>query len=197
MGRSRRFLYTCPSSAGLKAKSLNGTLSRIASFVRKAFVSYRTTVAYAIVLASVSCAPAPSANGLTPDDLSAIRDTSQRYVEAMRRNDWSAVAEFFTTDAIRMPPNQPLQRGRAEIERSFSQVDIVSEYEVILEDIQGISGLAYAYATYTITLTLKGADGPITDSGKAIEVWRKESDGRWRIAAAIWNSDLPVAGDGL
>ncbi len=197
MERSRRFLYPVAGSAGLKAKSLNGRPLRIESFARKAFVTCRTAVAYAIVLASVSCTPAPSTNGLTPNDLLAIRDTSQQYVDAMRRNDWSAVAEFSTTDAIRMPPNQPLQRGRAEIEQSFSQVDNISEYGVILEDIQGVSGLAYAYATYTITLTLKGVDGPISDSGKAIEIWRKESDGSWRIAAGIWNSDFPVAGDGL
>jgi len=44
-------------------------------------------------------------------------------------------------------------------------------------------------------LLLKGVEVPINDSGKAIEVWKKKPDGHWRMAAAIWNSDLPLAGE--
>ena len=126
-------------------------------------------------------------------DVAAVRDATERYVEAMRDNDWTKVASFFSADAIRMPPNQPMHQGREAIEQWFAQVAEVSEYNVVLEDIQGGGGLAYVRAQYTITLTPRGMSSSLRDSGKAIEVWRKDSNGEWRMATAIWNSDSPAS----
>ena len=42
-------------------------------------------------------------------------------------------------------------------------------------------------------LTLPGATEPINDTGKYIEIWRKQADGSWRVIRDIFNSDLPVA----
>jgi ketosteroid isomerase-like protein len=110
----------------------------------------------------------------------------------MRANDWAGVAAFFTADAVRMPPNQPMHRGRTAIQQWLSQIERLSNYDVVLEEIHGSGTFAYAHAKYGITLTLKGMSGPIKDSGKAVEVWKKEPDGAWRIASAIWNSDVPL-----
>ncbi len=147
-----------------------------------------------VALSAALSGPAVARGGdhLSPQDVEAIRATSKRYVSAMRENDWATVVTFFTPDAARMPPNQPMHRGRAAIQQWLSQIERLTEYEVTLEEIQGSGAFAYAHAKYRITLTLKGMAGPIKDSGKAIEVWRKESDGTWRVASAIWNSDQPI-----
>lgn len=134
------------------------------------------TVAYLLCAMGLSYASPPTTD-LSPDDVSAIRSTSEQYVRAMRENDWAEVASFFTADAIRMPPNQPLHQGREAIEQWFSQVVQVSEYKVTLEDIQGAAGFAYVRARYTIKLTPRGMSRSISDTGKAIEIWRKDSDG--------------------
>jgi ketosteroid isomerase-like protein len=110
----------------------------------------------------------------------------------MRAKDWSKVAGFFAADATRMPPNQPMHQGRDAIQLWLSQIDDLTEYTVTLEDIQGAGGIAYVRAKYTINFTLKGMDGPISDTGKAVEIWKKDSEGDWRVASAIWNSDLPL-----
>lgn len=134
-------------------------------------------------------------DGMTLDanELQRIRNASSRYVEAMRANDWTDVARFFTPDAIRMPPNEPLHEGRDAIIAWLSRIE-VSEYSVTLEQIQGAGTMAYARGAYTVTLTPKGARAPITDTGKVVELWTKGSDRVWRIASAIWNSDAAMAG---
>jgi ketosteroid isomerase-like protein len=45
-----------------------------------------------------------------------------------------------------------------------------------------------AYMRGTNETTLNGPDGkPVTISGRAITIWRKEADGQWRCAVDIWN----------
>lgn len=169
-----------------RTTTMNQLAQRICAMAAVAYVLYATGLSYAF----------PPGTGLSPEDVSAIRSTSERYVEAMRENDWAEVARFITADAVRMPPNQPMHQGREAIEQWFSQVAQVSEYSITLEDIQGAAGFAYVRARYTIKLTPRGMSRAISDTGKAIEIWRKDSDGVWRMASAIWNSDIPAPDGG-
>jgi hypothetical protein len=42
-------------------------------------------------------------------------------------------------------------------------------------------------------MALDGANGkPITDQGKDMAVWKKQSDGTWKMVADAFNSDLAV-----
>ena len=36
----------------------------------------------------------------------------------------------------------------------------------------------------------------ISDMGKYLTVWRKETDDNWRIVTEIWNSDVPLGSTG-
>ncbi len=49
-----------------------------------------------------------------------------------------------------------------------------------------------AYTIYTYQLALEGPNGqPIADHGKDMAVWKKQSDGNWKMIADTFNSDLP------
>ena len=37
---------------------------------------------------------------------------------------------------------------------------------------------------------------PVADRGKFVEVWKKQADGKWKVVADIFNSDLPAAPPG-
>ena len=46
----------------------------------------------------------------------------------------------------------------------------------------------------TYKLTMNDASGkPINDRGKYLEVWEKQTDGNWKCAADMWNSDLAAS----
>ena len=50
-----------------------------------------------------------------------------------------------------------------------------------------------AYTIYTYQMSLNGANGkPITDQGKDTAVWKKQSDGSWKMVADTFNSDLAI-----
>jgi ketosteroid isomerase-like protein len=57
----------------------------------------------------------------------------------------------------------------------------------------GKSGeMAWVRGTYE--LTMNDASGkPIDDRGKYLEVWEKQTDGNWKCAADMWNSDLAAS----
>jgi hypothetical protein len=42
-------------------------------------------------------------------------------------------------------------------------------------------------------MTSKDARGKtVSDTGKSVEVWKKQADGKWKTVADIFNSDMPV-----
>lgn len=43
-----------------------------------------------------------------------------------------------------------------------------------------------------MTMAPPGAPGPVKDSGKYVEVRRRQADGRWLVAVDIFNSDVPI-----
>jgi ketosteroid isomerase-like protein len=51
--------------------------------------------------------------------------------------------------------------------------------------------LGYLLGTYVVTL--KDSPGKSVDSGKLVEVWKKQPDGKWKCVVDTYNSDLPAA----
>jgi ketosteroid isomerase-like protein len=33
---------------------------------------------------------------------------------------------------------------------------------------------------------------PMTDQGKTLEIWKKQTDGSWKCVADMWSSDFPA-----
>ena len=52
----------------------------------------------------------------------AIRQVADAYVKATTSGDAKAVAALYTEDAVEMPPNLPMVKGRAAIQRSYEKV---------------------------------------------------------------------------
>ena len=70
----------------------------------------------------------------------------------------------------------------------------VSDFKVEMLEIEGRGDLAYVRGTYSITVRPPGASGPTKDTGKCIEIWRKQADGSWKVIRDIFKSDLPTQG---
>jgi ketosteroid isomerase-like protein len=53
----------------------------------------------------------------------------------------------------------------------------------------------FAYTLYAYQMGMPGSDGkPVMDQGKDMAVWKKQSNGQWKIEADTFNSDLPAVG---
>jgi uncharacterized protein (TIGR02246 family) len=129
---------------------------------------------------------------LGADDRAAIELAADDYVAAMNAADWSRVARSFSDGGVRIPPNEDPHQGREAIERWLGGIEELSSYELIRDRIDGADGIAYVRGRYAIMLRPVGAPAPISDEGDFLEIWRKESDGAWRIVEAMWNTRLPA-----
>src|SRR5579862_6956812 len=110
----------------------------------------------------------------------------------MNAADWARVAQSFSEDGVRIPPNEEPHEGREAIESWLAGIEELTSYELSRDMVDGVDAIAYVRGRYSITLRPVGAPGPISDRGDFLEVWRKESDGAWRIIEAIWNTRLPM-----
>ncbi len=136
--------------------------------------------------------PAQEAGPLSDDDIAAIRAGHEAWVQVLLAGDWAAAAAWLTEDAVWMPPNNTVVRGRAAIEVRLAERPAVTASTVTLVEIDGRDGLAYDRHTYSITSQRVGMSEPITNTGKALVVWQKQADGSWQIHRVIWNSDPPL-----
>jgi len=50
--------------------------------------------------------------------------------------------------------------------------------------------LGYLYGTYELSMQ----EPVVHDTGKMVEVWKKQADGKWKCIVDTFNSDLPVPG---
>ena len=133
-------------------------------------------------------------SGLMTDEVAAVERSADAYVAAMNAADWNLVSQSFAEDAVRVPPHEEPHRGRDAIEAWLGGIEELISYELTRDAIDGADGFAYVRGRYAITLRPAGAPGPISDEGDFLEIWRREVDGVWRVAEAMWNTRLPHAG---
>lgn len=137
----------------------------------------------------LSCAQAPA--GFSDADRQAIEQITQEFGEAFRAGDWAAVAALYTEDAVLMPPNHAAVRGPDAIQEFMSSFPPTTAFDLQGDEIDGCGDLAYVRGTYSMTLAPEGAE-PVEESGKYVEIRRKQPDGRWLLAVDIFNSNEPL-----
>jgi len=129
---------------------------------------------------------------LSDEDVAANEAITDAYIQAVRTEDWMAVAALYTEDAVLMPPNTPMIQGREAIQAWNEASPPITEFNLTIVEIDGRGDLAFVRGTYSMTIALEDAPGPIQDTGKYIEIRRKQEDGSWLIAVDMFNSDLPL-----
>jgi ketosteroid isomerase-like protein len=145
------------------------------------------------IFATLSLAIAACQTGAAPlsdEDIATLRAASVTWGELVVAGNWSALVETYTEDAIFLPPNEATVQGRANIQAWMEAFPPISEARLTIQEIDGYGDLAYVRGTYAMTLSIEGVE--MLDTGKYIEIHRKQADGSWPMTVDIFNSDLPV-----
>jgi ketosteroid isomerase-like protein len=143
---------------------------------------------------SISSCKTPGLTSLTDQDRAAILKMSedgQKLFNAPERDFAAAVKFYYTEDAMTLSPNEPVVQGRASQIAWYNAYPPFKLEEKILE-LDGRGDLAYARLTYSLKVTMPGATEPVLDTGKGMEIWKKQKDGSWKVSCDIFNSDLPI-----
>jgi ketosteroid isomerase-like protein len=156
------------------------------SVMKKSFLF----IALAFVLTVI-----PASLAATPDTGAATaKEANNAYLQAINSNDLETLMGMLTEDTVFQVPNSPELIGkntvRAWIKGYFGAYKTVWDFKV-LELIQSGNWAIERY-TYRVTNTLKSDNSVFEDIGKGIIIYRKEKDGRWRVARDSWSSDLPI-----
>jgi len=125
----------------------------------------------------------------------AIRGQVDRWLQLVKAKDAAAIAELYAEDGAVMPPNGPIGKGRAAIQKTWASMmqtpgfDLTFVPEQIVVSSSG--DMALDRGTYRLAIAPNGK--AMTDTGKYVVVWRKIGSD-WKAAADIFNSDLPAGG---
>ena len=140
----------------------------------------------AVAILAVGCGQSPSV-GISEADKAAIEAQEQLFAKAMTGNDVATVMKsYYAPDAMLFAPNAPLASGSAAVEAVLKSFPPLTAVTLKADEIVGYGDLAYVRGKYTMT-TATG-----TDSGKYLEIYRKQADGTWKNSRDSFSSDMPM-----
>lgn len=130
------------------------------------------------------------------EDLEAIRQVHEEHMEAVYAKDVDRFMATVTDSFVLMPPNDPGADGAEEVRewsRAFYDNFTIEELEFTSMDYTIHGDWAAIHYRYDWTVVPTGEGQTIEDVGQGLYVYRRQSDGSWKLAYDIWNSDGPTA----
>jgi len=125
---------------------------------------------------------------LTSSDIAAIRAAEAALAEAFEAPDPAAWVDFYTDDAIFVGPGLPAIEGRNALIDAAREFRI-SSMEIAVDSTLGSGDFAGTLGCAQWVAGPRGSDAP-RQRRRFLMVWRRELDGRWRIARELLNDDV-------
>jgi uncharacterized protein (TIGR02246 family) len=118
----------------------------------------------------------------------ALDKLGKEFMAAFNAQDAAKVASFYAEDAVLMPPNVPLAKGRAAIEAQFKRDFQQGASSLQLRPIESTTTGGQAFEAGTSTVTIKTGATTLTDNGKYLTLFKRVGND-WKISHDIFNSD--------
>ena len=139
-------------------------------------------ISSAVCLIALVCVSSRGAGQPKTDP--ALDRLANTFAAAFNAKDATRVASFYAEDAIVMAPDQPMVRGRSDIEAYYARGfrSEISGFHVAPMESAIIGAHAFEVGTSTLTEQRGASDG------KYIVIYRRVR-GEWKIAYDIFNND--------
>ena len=114
-------------------------------------------------------------------------------MEFYNNGDASGVAELHSDDALVMPPNIDMVKGKSSIKKAISDGISAGATDLAFTTINmyGNEEFVTEVGRYSVNVKNEG-EIVMSDSGKYVVLWEQVSKNNWLMKADIWNSDLPI-----
>lgn len=126
-----------------------------------------------------------------PTDVSAIHGWISNYEEAIMTADIEALLSGESESIVYFPPNQPAFSGKENLRKWF--LDYFNYYDpkelLLARDIKIKGDIAYVSCNYKVTVKVKYSGEEFNDTGKLINIFKREHYGNWKCIYSIWNSN--------
>ena len=122
-----------------------------------------------------------------------IQSANGKFGESIRTGNASAVGALYTDDALLMPPNTEMIRGRDGTTKFWAGAIKMGVKDAILSTVElhQQGDMVEEVGNYTLKIQPEG-QAPFEDRGKYVVLWKMGDDGVWRLHRDIWNSSLPT-----
>jgi uncharacterized protein (TIGR02246 family) len=127
----------------------------------------------------------------TENARAAIEAANQKFSAAFAKKDAAQLASMYSSNAMALPPNGDIARGREAIQQLWDGAIKSGVAELILTtaEVEAHGDTAHEVGTYL----MRSPGGKQADHGKYIVVWKREQ-GQWKLHRDIWNTSTPAAG---
>jgi ketosteroid isomerase-like protein len=119
--------------------------------------------------------------------LQAMQETNRLFSEHVVRNKQIAKLDsVYTEDAVILPPDSQIIRGRADIKQFWSKVILeagLSDAPLTTVEAELVGDAAYEAGT--ARLTFQSGTSQVTV--KYVVIWKQDADGSWKWHRDIWN----------
>ena len=142
-------------------------------------------------LFAVGCNPASQSDSREAD-MEAIRQADLAWSAAQAADGLEGVMPFYVDDAIMLPPDRPMAIGKEAIRESSEALGIGSPgfsvaWQPMKIEVARSGDIGYAIGTF------EGVVDAAPVKGKYVEIWKKQADGSWKVAADMFSPDSPSA----
>jgi uncharacterized protein (TIGR02246 family) len=121
-----------------------------------------------------------------------IDEANKAFLKAFNKGDLTEAMKVYTDDAIILPPNAEIMKGRDAITAFWQGALDMGVKEAELETVE-VSQMgedtACEIGKYVLKIQPEGIE-EFTDKGKYLMIW-KNIDGSWKWDMDAWNSSLP------
>lgn len=129
------------------------------------------------------------------EDVEAIREADLAWAAAQARDGLDGAMYFYVDDAILLPPNMPMSVGKEAIRETSAALGIGDPgfsvgWQPMRIEVAESGDIGYAIGTFQGT-GVDGAGDAVEVKGKYIEIWKKQADGSWKVAADMFSPDAP------
>ena len=162
---------------------------------------HRVTRYFVLVLSvaflALGCKPAPAPDRGSTDQatVAAVHRVGEAYLAAVRTGDINAALAQWADSMTVLPPNEPALRGhaafRAWMEGFMKQLKVV-DARFTDSEVTASGDLAIERVGFAWTLQPVAGGDPITEIGKGLHVYRRQTDGVWKLTMDIWSADAPA-----
>ena len=161
---------------------------------------FRASIALAILLAGCNSAPPPTPTDTRADtrdaDAKAIRQLEADWSQSFATRDADKASAFYADDASLFNTGMPVITGKASIASFWKQYMADKNFSLTFSPnnvvVSRSGDMGSTQGSYTVTYTDPKTKKAVSEKGKYVEVYMKQSDGGWKDVADISNADGPV-----
>jgi len=142
-----------------------------------------------------ACTP-PAPHNTYGADVRSITETEASWLRPWTTRDVERIVSYYEEDATLMAPNMAPLVGQEPIREMVQQIvrdgNFAFAFEAARVEAARSGDYGFAQGSYALTMTHPATKQPFTDRGTYLRIYRKQTDGAWKVVQDIRASRLPA-----